>query len=215
MTATLTNPYEDHEICFDVICDKSYLVAVVGTHAEKGLKPMNIADPFIIPSMLLAQEVRQRMKSKANEINMVSFLSELEDDNVGDPIGSDVEAEDDECGGNGDDACKICCQNVPCLDRHVTNATTEGKEEVDGIFWGKIVNMETIVIETNRKACQEIKAIDDIHGIMILFTLDLTPGQDVQYIFQHPSKYPYTKKIQLYQFCQIKSSLHCSNNDNE
>eukprot|EP00957_Ditylum_brightwellii_P173922 13240439-Ditylum_brightwellii.AAC.1 len=73
---------------------------------------MNIADVFIIPSMLLAQEVvRQRMRTKANEINMESFLSKVEDDNIGDPIGSDVEVEDDECGENGDDACRICCQN--------------------------------------------------------------------------------------------------------
>eukprot|EP00957_Ditylum_brightwellii_P159609 12149835-Ditylum_brightwellii.AAC.1 len=72
---------------------------------------MNIADVFIIPSMLLAHKVRQRMKTKANEINMESFLSEVEDDNIGDPIGSDVDAEDDECGENGDDACRICCQN--------------------------------------------------------------------------------------------------------
>jgi hypothetical protein len=60
MTATLSNPYEGYEICFDVngkykekllhhfkmdqlpyeslqvICDKSYLFGVVGAHAKKG-----------------------------------------------------------------------------------------------------------------------------------------------------------------------------------
>eukprot|EP00957_Ditylum_brightwellii_P108088 8246077-Ditylum_brightwellii.AAC.1 len=61
------------------------------------------------------------MKAKAIEINMDSFLSKEEDDSIGDPIGSDVEAEDDGCGENRDDACRICCQNVPCLDRNVTN----------------------------------------------------------------------------------------------
>eukprot|EP00957_Ditylum_brightwellii_P139285 10614994-Ditylum_brightwellii.AAC.1 len=62
---------------------------------------------------------------------MESFLSKVEDNNIGDPIDSDVEAEDDEFGKNGDDACRICCQNVPCLDRNLTNATTGGKGEVD------------------------------------------------------------------------------------
>eukprot|EP00957_Ditylum_brightwellii_P164261 12505426-Ditylum_brightwellii.AAC.1 len=62
---------------------------------------------------------------------MESFLSKVEDDNIGDPISSDVEAEDDECGENGDDACRFFCQNVPHLDRNVTNTTTEGKGEVD------------------------------------------------------------------------------------
>ena len=52
-------------------------------------------------------------------------------------------------------------------------------------------------------------------GIMILSTLDPTPGRDIQYIFQHPSKYPYTKKMKFYRFRQIKSSLHCSNNEVE
>eukprot|EP00957_Ditylum_brightwellii_P093180 7094708-Ditylum_brightwellii.AAC.1 len=100
---------------------------------------MNIADVFIIPSMLLTQEVRQRMKANAIEINMESFLSDVEDDNMGDPIGSDVEAEDNECGKNGDDECRIYGQNVPFLDINVTNTTTEGKREVDGILWEKIL----------------------------------------------------------------------------
>ena len=143
MTASSANPYEGHEICFDVdgkykekilhhfqmdqlpceslqvICNKQYVFGVVGSHAKKGsnlytvnwnftgLKPMNIADVFLIPSMLLAQEVRQKMKNEANMMNMTPFLSEVEDDNIGDPIGSDVEAEDDECIEDKDDACQI------------------------------------------------------------------------------------------------------------
>eukprot|EP00957_Ditylum_brightwellii_P122683 9356144-Ditylum_brightwellii.AAC.1 len=62
---------------------------------------------------------------------MESFLSEVEDENIGDPICSDVEAEDDECGENGDNSCRIHCQNMPCLNRNVTNTTTKGKGEVD------------------------------------------------------------------------------------
>jgi hypothetical protein len=111
----------DQLLCesLQVICNKQYLFGVVGSHAKKGsnlytvnwnftgLKPMNIADVFLIPSMLLAQEVRQKMKTEANMMNMASFLSEVEDDKIGDPIGSDIEAKDDECIEDEDDACRI------------------------------------------------------------------------------------------------------------
>eukprot|EP00957_Ditylum_brightwellii_P101882 7765409-Ditylum_brightwellii.AAC.1 len=100
---------------------------------------MNIADVFIIPSMLLVQEVRQRMEVNATERNMESFLSDVEDDNMGNPIGSDVEADEDECGESEDDECRIHCQNVPCLNRNVIDTNTEGKGEVDGALWKKIL----------------------------------------------------------------------------
>eukprot|EP00957_Ditylum_brightwellii_P187540 14282032-Ditylum_brightwellii.AAC.1 len=67
------------------------------------------------------------MEANATERNMESFLSDVEDDNMEDPIGSDIEAEEDECGESGDDECRNHCQNAPCLNRNVTDTTTEGK----------------------------------------------------------------------------------------
>jgi hypothetical protein len=89
-----------------------------------------------------------------------------------------------------------------------------------------------ILVETNRKAHQEMKKIDNnlisghvwkedvslqelmtFFGIMILSTLDPTPGRELAFLFQNPSKYPYTQSMTYLQFCQIKSCLHCNNND--
>eukprot|EP00957_Ditylum_brightwellii_P043123 3267394-Ditylum_brightwellii.AAC.1 len=110
MTATLTNPYKGHEICFDVICGELYLFGVVGAQAKKGCEA--------------------NIEVNSTEINMESFLSNVEDDNMGDLIGSDIETKEDECGGSGDDECRNCCQNVLYLNRNVTDTTTEGKGDV-------------------------------------------------------------------------------------
>eukprot|EP00957_Ditylum_brightwellii_P079748 6063489-Ditylum_brightwellii.AAC.1 len=59
---------------------------------------MNIADVFIISSMLLAQEMRQRMEANGTDGNIEYFLNDVEDNNMGNPLGSDIEVEEDECG---------------------------------------------------------------------------------------------------------------------
>ena len=52
-------------------------------------------------------------------------------------------------------------------------------------------------------------------AIMVLSTLDPTPGQDLSYIFQQSDKYQYSKNMTFYLFRQIKSCLHCINNEEE
>eukprot|EP00957_Ditylum_brightwellii_P181130 13797572-Ditylum_brightwellii.AAC.1 len=64
------------------------------------------------------------MEANDTEINILPFLRDVEDDNMGYPIGSDIEAEEDECGENGDE-CKICCQNLPSLKRNVADTKTK------------------------------------------------------------------------------------------
>eukprot|EP00957_Ditylum_brightwellii_P210637 15365207-Ditylum_brightwellii.AAC.1 len=92
MTFSATNPYEGN--------------------TWKIIFPMNNADVFIILSMLLAPEVRQRVEANDNDGNIESFFTAMEDDNMGDLLSSDIEVDEDECGENGDDEYKIHCQNV-------------------------------------------------------------------------------------------------------
>eukprot|EP00957_Ditylum_brightwellii_P163630 12458597-Ditylum_brightwellii.AAC.1 len=70
---------------------------------------MNIADVFVIPSMLLAQEVRQQIETNDTDENMKSFFNDAENDSMGDPLGSGIEVGDDECGENGDNEYQNCC----------------------------------------------------------------------------------------------------------
>eukprot|EP00957_Ditylum_brightwellii_P208403 15357242-Ditylum_brightwellii.AAC.1 len=52
-------------------------------------------------------------------------------------------------------------------------------------------------------------------GIIILCTLDPTPGKELSYLFENPEKYPYTKNMKYSCFKQLKSCLHCNNNEEE
>ena len=78
---------------------------------------------------------------------------------------------------------------------------------------------EHIVIETNRYAHQQmdtkktccisghrwqadvtLQELMTFIGIMVLATLDPTPGRTLQFLFQNPAKYPYTKAMTWLRF---------------
>jgi hypothetical protein len=95
-------------------------------------------------------------------------------------------------------------------------------------IWKKFVE------ETNCKATHEIelKKTDHISrykwernvslqefmtfvGIIVLCTLDLTPGRELSHLFENPEKYSYTENMKYSCFKQIKLCLHCNNNKEE
>eukprot|EP00957_Ditylum_brightwellii_P159365 12130852-Ditylum_brightwellii.AAC.1 len=64
---------------------------------------MNIADVLIIPLILLVKDVKQRVEANQNPESIEPFFTAVEDDNMGDPLGSDIEVDEDECGEDGVD----------------------------------------------------------------------------------------------------------------
>eukprot|EP00957_Ditylum_brightwellii_P131354 10017769-Ditylum_brightwellii.AAC.1 len=103
---------------------KLHLSGAVGAHARKGSN--------------LLTDVKQSIEANQNPGSIESFFITVENDNMEDPLCSDIEVNEDECGEDGDDECKICCQNVFCFQKNITDTNAEGKEEVDGLMWENI-----------------------------------------------------------------------------
>ena len=50
-------------------------------------------------------------------------------------------------------------------------------------------------------------------GILLHITLHPIPGRDYTYLWDHPLRYTFTSHMLLRRFQQIRSVLHCSNNN--